>query len=218
MMNRIEIAHSELRVPPPPRSLSAEPGFSLPEFLLSSLILMIIAGSVFTLLSQTQRSASYQVEIQGVLESTRYAMMTLERILQQAGNDPKETSLVGISEMSSTQVRVKSDLTGSGSTATPSEPDKGDPDGDVLDANEDVMISYTGGSRTISVGGQPLAGNISAFSLEYFDKNGATTATGADVTRIRVTITGLSPVNDPQTGRPFTMRIASDVKLLRVIK
>jgi hypothetical protein len=218
MMSDMECFDPGLRLHQAPRSLRVEAGFSLVEFLLFSLMLMILAGSVFTLLSQTQRSAGYQLEIQGVLESTRFAMMTLERILQQAGNDPFETGLVGISEMSATQVRVKSDLTGSGGTATPSEPDKGDPDGDDLDANEDVIISYNLGSGTISVGGQPLAGNISAFLLEYFDKNGAATATGADVTRIRVAMTGRSTAPDPRTGQPYALRIASDVKLLRVIK
>jgi prepilin-type N-terminal cleavage/methylation domain-containing protein len=206
------------RVCPLPPFAGADQGFSLVEFMVSSLILLVIAGSVFSLLSQTQRTASYQVEVQGVLENTRFGMMTLERILQQAGNDPFEVGITGIGNMTSTQVRVQSDLTGSGSTATPPEPDKGDPDGDALDAGEDVTISYDENARTINLNGQPLASNISAFSLQFFDKNGTITGTGANVTRIRMTVTGQSPVNDPQTGRPFSMELASDVKLFRLIK
>ena len=68
--------------------ISAESGFSLVEFLLSSLILVIIAGAVFDLLGRTQRTASYQTEVQAVIESTRIAMETVERTISQAGNDP----------------------------------------------------------------------------------------------------------------------------------
>lgn len=196
----------------------SEQGFSLAEFLISSLILVVIAGSVFTLLSQTQRSASHQVEVQGVLENTRFAMMTLERILQQAGNDPKEVGFQGITEITATSVRVKSDLTGSGATAVPAEPDKGDPDGDTTDAGEDIKIEYDGDARTINLNAQPVASNISAFNLTFYDKNGAITGTPDNVTKIRVTITGRSSAPDPQSGKFFSMQLASDVKLLRVIK
>ncbi len=198
--------------------LFSEHGFSLLEFMLCSLIFLLVAGSVCGILSQTQRMASYQVEVQGVLEGTRYSLMTIERILQQAGNDPYRTGFPGISEMSATRVRVRADLTGLVCTGEPLDPDRGDPDGDTMDSGEDVVINYDPAARTIQVNAQPVASNISAFALQYFDDSGGVTATGEQVTRIRVIITGQSTSADPQTGKVFGLQIASDVDLLRPIK
>jgi Tfp pilus assembly protein PilW len=193
-------------------------GFSLVEFMLSSLILVVVAGSIFSILNQVQRAATYQMEVQGVLESARFAVMTLDRTIRQAGNDPLNVGFTGISEMSSIQVRVRSDLTGSAGTGNPPDPDKGDPDGDTMDSGEDVTISYQASARTLNLNGQPFASNISAFAIWYFDKNGTAAISGDQVTRIRVTLTSESPFADPQTGKIFSMNLASDIQLLRPVK
>lgn len=189
-------------------------GFSLVEFMISTLVLLVVASAVFGVLNQTQRTASYQTEVQGVLENTRIAMEILERILQQAGNDPHHAGFTGLAITSATEVRVKSDLTGS---AGPASPDKGDPDGDTADTGEDVTILYDAGTRTIElvVGGtvQPIASNISAFAMQYFDRDGAATNIGDDVRKIRISLTGASPLSDPQTGLAFSMQLNSDVHL-----
>ena len=65
-----------------------ESGFSLVEFLLSTFILLVVASAVFAMLSQTQRAASYQAEVQAVMDNARTAMDTVERTIRQAGNDP----------------------------------------------------------------------------------------------------------------------------------
>jgi prepilin-type N-terminal cleavage/methylation domain-containing protein len=193
-------------------------GFSLIEFMLCSLILLVVAGSVCGILSQTQRTASYQVEVQGVLEGTRYSMMTLERILQQAGNDQLNVGFPGISEMRATHVRVRADLTGSAGTGNPPDPDKGDPDGDTMDSGEDVTVNFDVNAGTVQINGQPIASNITALSMQYFDKNGGAAISGDQVTRIRITLTGQSPSADPQTGKTFSIRLASDIQLLRPAK
>jgi Tfp pilus assembly protein PilW len=192
-----------------------EHGFTMVEFLVSAVIFMLVAGGVFSVLTQVQRTVSYQVEIQGVLESTRLAMETVERIFQQAGNDPHKAGFAGITITSPTEVRVRSDLTGS---ARPGSPDKGDPDGDTDDANEDITIRFDAAGQSIDLvsgGGpaQPIASNISAFGMQYFDRDGIATSTGRDVSRIRLSITGVSSFPDPQTGRAFSMELISDVRL-----
>src|SRR5688572_11634012 len=68
-----------------------ESGFSLAEFLIASVILLVIAASVFGMMAETQRASSYQSEIQSVLQNTRIAMSTLERYIRQAANDPIRT-------------------------------------------------------------------------------------------------------------------------------
>jgi type II secretory pathway pseudopilin PulG len=197
---------------------AAEQGFSLLEFMVSSLILMIVAAAVFTLLAQTQRAGSYQTEVQGVIENTRYAMEAVERVLQQSGNNLSGTASSGIDITSASELRARTDITGSGSAWTPSEPDKGDPDGDTSDAGEDLRIRYNAAARTLDLGSnaapQPIAYNISAFSMQYFDRGGVITNVGAAVCRVRISLTGTSSYPDPQTGKVFSIQLNSDVQLL----
>ena len=193
--------------------IGAEQGFSLVEFLLATLIMLIMAGSVFSLLSKTETTASYQTEVQGVLENTRIAMETVERILQQAANDPLKAGFPGVTITSSTQLRVRSDITGLGPGT-----DKGDPDGDTNDTGEDFIIRYNAGAQTIELvtpAGvvQPIASNITAFTMQYFDRAGAVTSAGNNVCSIRISLTGASRVRDLQTGERFAMQLTSDVQL-----
>lgn len=193
-----------------------ESGFSLAEFMTSTLILLLVSAAVFSMLAQTQHSASYQTEVQAVLGNTRIAMDTVDRIIRQAGNDPLAAGIVGLTIVSAGELRVRSDLTGS--AAATGEPDKGDPDGDTSDAGEDVTIRYNAGTSSLELvpnGGvaQPIASYISGFQMQYLDAAGAETAVGADVRRVKVTITGASNLPDPQTRQTYSMRMASDIQI-----
>jgi hypothetical protein len=183
--------------------------------MIATVVLLALSGSMFALISQVQRRAGYQAEIQGVLENTRLVMETIQRCLQQAGNDPRKTGFPGLTVVSATEVIIRSDITGS---AGPGDPDKGDPDGDTDDSGENVTIRYQEGTRTVELiaGGaaQPIANNISALALQYFDHAGAETNDGAMVRRVRITLTGTSPVPDPQTRQVFSMQIAGDILIL----
>ncbi len=198
------------------RATREESGFTVAEFLISSVILLVVSSAVFTMLAQIQRAASYQTEVQAVLENTRIGMDTVERLIRQAGNDPQAVGVAGVTITSATEVRIRSDLTGSLSGA--GTPDMGDPDGDTLDANEDITIRYDATNRSIELvpnGGaaQPIANYITAFQMQYLDAAGAATTVGADVRRIRITMTGGSNLADPQTGQVFSVQVATDVQL-----
>jgi Tfp pilus assembly protein PilW len=193
----------------------SDSGFSLAEFLISTLMLLIISSAVFSLIGGSQKTASYQTEVQAVMDNTRIAMDTVERYLRQAGNDPAGTGLVGIAITSASEVRILADLTGS---AGGGNPDKGDPDGDTGDSGEDVTIRYNSAARSIEVvpgagSAQPITNYISGFSMQYFDAAGTATMVGADVRRIQLTISGESIVPDPQTGQRFGMTLRSDVQI-----
>jgi Tfp pilus assembly protein PilW len=205
-----------------------ESGFSLAEFLISSLILLIIAASVFGMMAETQRASSYQSETQSVLQNTRIAMSILERYIRQAANDPiripsdpslAETGFAaetqGVTIVSATEIRLRTDITGSGG---PSNPDKGDPDDDAADAGEDITIRYNPTSQSIEItptGGaaQPVANHISAFSMTCYDAAGGVTTNGAEVHKIRVSLTAASAVPNPQTGQSFSQQLISDIQL-----
>jgi Tfp pilus assembly protein PilW len=189
-------------------------GFSLVEFVISSVILLVVCASIFSVLAETQRSASYQSEVQSVLENTRMALETVERFIRQAGNDPVGTGMAGLTIVSSSEIRLRSDLTGSAGA------DKGDPDGDTSDSGEDVTIRYDGSARSLEVishpgSAQAVANYVSAFSMHYYDSAGAATTAGAEVRRIRIEITGATTLASPQTREIFSLQLASDVQLAR---
>ena len=189
-------------------------GFGLAEFLIATLILLVTSASVFGLLSNVQRSAGYQTEVQSVLNNTRIAMQAVGRHIRQAGNDPLDSGRAGITALSPSEVRIQSDLTGS---AGPGDPDKGDPDGDLDDSGEDVTIRFNNTTRSLEIvhGGaaQIVAGNISGIYFRYFDGEGLPTLNGADVRRINVTISGASLLRDPRTHQPFGMQLTCDFQV-----
>jgi len=192
-----------------------EAGFSLAELLTASLVLFLISAAAFRMLAETQRTASYQAEVQAILDNTRMAMDTVERYVRHAGNDPHNVGIAGITITSGTEVRLRSDLTGS---AGPSNADKGDPDGDTLDSGEDVTIRYDAAARSLQLvpdGGsaQTIASDISAFTMQYYDANGAATTVGSNVRKINVSISGASTITDPQTGKAFGITLTSDVQI-----
>jgi hypothetical protein len=189
-----------------------ERGFALAEFLISAVIILSLSAGIFTMLTDVQSTSGYQTEVLNVMENTRLAMSTLERLILQAGSNPSGITFSPVTITSSTKVQLRADLTGSvGST-------QGDPDGDVFDADEDVTIQYNSTTRAIELvdkdgNARTLARYISAFSLRYFDKDGIETASDADVRMIRVTISGTSEVANPRTKRTFGQTVTSDFTL-----
>ncbi len=187
-------------------------GFGLAEFLISTVVVMAISAGVFQMLSYVQSTSGYQTEVLGVTENTRVAMSTLGRYILQSGNNPLSAAFNPVTITGTTQVQLCSDLTGSAGG------NQGDPDGDILDAEEDVTVRYNqndGSIELVASDGtvQTLARYISGFNLQYFDSNGNTTGVAADVRLIRVTISGSSNVADPRTGKRFGLTLTSDFTL-----
>ena len=136
MMNR-QVQHLCIR-----RNTYGEAGFSLVEFLISSAILVVIGASVFSAITDVGRTASYQTEVQTVLQNTRVGMDTIARRIKQAGNNPLAATFEGITIGGAHQVQIRSDLTGS----APGQPDKGDPDGRI-----EVRVSLEPGALVVQL-------------------------------------------------------------------
>jgi type II secretory pathway pseudopilin PulG len=188
-------------------------GFTLTEFLIAALILFIASAVIFGVLTEIQRSAGYQAEVQSVLNNTQIAMQTVQRYIRQAGNDPLNCGVTGITIVGPGEMRVQSDLTGS---SGPDNPDKGDPDGDINDSSEVTVIRYNNRSRSLEIvpaGGsaQIVAGNISNLTFKYFNAAGGAAVTGAEVRKIGISISGTSLQPDPQTHRVFGVQLNSEI-------
>lgn len=185
------------------------------EFLLSALILLVLCASVFGVIGEIQRTAGYQAEVQSVLNNSRIAIETLKRHIRTAGNDPLAIGLTGITIVGPSEVVVESDLTGS---AGPSDPDKGDPDGDIEDSGEHVAIRHNAKTRTLEVvpygsSAQVVANYISGISFRYFDAEGNETSIGGDVRRISVIVSAAGTRPDPQTHKIFGVELSSDIEV-----
>lgn len=197
------------------RRIGDATGYSLIEFMIASLILLLTAGAAFEILARVQRTAVIQCDVQETLDNAHNAMDTVIRYLRQAANDPGGAGFDGITVISASEVRIRSDLTGS---AGSSNPDKGDPDGDVEDASEDVCIRYDASDRAIKVisaAGSPqvIAGSISEFGMQYLNYEGEETEIGSDIRRIKVTLSATGNLPDPSTGQYLRIRLTSDVRV-----
>src|SRR5439155_26707731 len=98
-----------------------ESGFTMVEFVLSAMILLLISAALFSMMAESQRSSSYQTEVHAVLDNTRIAMDTVEGYIRQASNNP--CAIVGFSGITMTatpasSVQLRSDLPGSARFAT----------------------------------------------------------------------------------------------------
>lgn len=199
-----------------PIILRDQSAFALVEFLISAVIFLSVSAAVFNAMADIQRVAGYQSEMQSVLDNTRVALETTAALLQQAGNDPFLIGLTGITITGDSQVQLQSDIAGS---ASPGAPDKGDPDGDISDSGENMILKYNSGTRSLNIAqgngaAQAVASGISGFNLVFYDTDGIPTNQGSEVRRVTVSVSGASLLPDPQTGRVFAVQLASDVRIL----
>ena len=189
-----------------------EAGFSLVEMLICALVLLLVSSAAFSILSEIQQTAGYQAEMQAVLNNTRIALQAIEQRIRQAGNDPLASGLQGITIVTATEMRIRSDHTGSSAD----NPNKGDPDGDTDDSGEDIVIRFNRKSHTLEIipsGGSPqiIAGNISDLMFRYYDASGAITPVDSEVRKIFVAISGSSTLPHPRTGRIFGVKLCSEI-------
>ncbi len=179
-------------------------GFTLVEFLVATTILLIISIPLFSALNEIQEEAAKQSDVQEIMDSVRMAAQSIAQCIRQAGNDPYGAGFDAISILSPTEVRIRSDLTGS---EEPGMPDRGDPDGDIKDSWEDIRFRYNGLNKRIdmiSSGGSVriIADKISGFSLLYLDDEGNPTMDSSRVRSVEVQIRGIGGIKiSPSYGR-----------------
>jgi len=185
-----------------------ESGFTLVELLIAMTIGLII----LTALSSTfliQRDAyDDQEQIAEMVQNARAVMDMMTREIRLAGYDPTGTmqrsnptnaDFVGI-PYNANKLEIFADLNG---------------DADTDDTNE--YIKYTMDSdypfeirRDTGGGRQEFALNIQSFPFVYFDSNGNSTTTTANIRQVRITITARTSKPDrnytPNSGyRTYTL-------------
>ncbi|MBN2338131.1 MAG: hypothetical protein JXP48_06280 [Acidobacteria bacterium] len=189
-----------------------EEGFSLAELLVCALVFLVLGASVFALLGELQQKAAFQAEMRSLIQDTRLALYTVERFARQAGNDPLRTGIEGVTLRGPSSVRFRTDIKGAAGG------DKGDPDGDMEDSDEDVVLRFNPSAGTLEIvsgSGAPqiVTGRISDLAFRYYNESGGMAAGGERVCRIGITLRGTTLFADPRTGRHHGVELEGEVRV-----
>lgn len=179
------------------QSGKSDAGFTILELLIAIAIGLTVLGATYGVFTLHSKTFGNQEQIAEMQQNLRAAMDFMTREIRMAGYDPTGSSNAGIVSAVSDSINFTLDIT---STSGPDAPD-----GDTADPNEHITYSlYTvdgiqklGRKSTASAGNQPVAEYIQSLTFQYWDANGNTTTTAANIRRIRVTITAKATKPDP---------------------
>jgi type IV pilus assembly protein PilW len=168
-----------------------EQGFTMVELVIGLAISLILMGIAVKIFLVQQRAYNVQEQLSEMQQNIRAATDMIVRETKMAGYDPTDLGFDGIGNNSSaTSIQILADLDGDGLTTG---------------TDEDITYSYDDVDLQIerNGAGNPIAENIQAFALTYFDADGADigTSTPADIRQIKITITGRTAKVDPDRKR-----------------
>jgi type IV pilus assembly protein PilW len=172
-----------------------ERGFTIIELVVGLSISLILLGVAVKIFLVQQRSYNVQEQLSEMQQNIRSAMDMIVRETKMAGYNPTGAIFDGIEyDATKTQLRILADLNGDGTT--------------TATTNEDITYQYYDDpdfqiKRSGRTGGsfQPLADNIKAFDIEYYDAGGFGTTTSTAIRQIKITITGRTAKTDPDLKR-----------------
>lgn len=170
-------------------------GFTLVELLIAMVISLVVIGSLSGTFIFQRKTYDVQEQITEMQQTARAAMDMISREVKMAGYDPSYPKVFSILSAnfgipySATQLAIRADLNG---------------DGDTSDTHENIIYTYDSTDKQIDRntggGAQPFAENIQSFTFQYYDIDGNTTTTDADIRQIDITITARTSNPDPDYG------------------
>jgi len=174
-----------------------EHGFTLTELLIAMAISGIVLGFLAGTFVILRKSFEVQEQITEMVQTARASIDMITREVKMAGHDPTGAGFDGIT-YDVDQLQIKVDIYKKNNT--------GDPDGDTLDSNENIIYKYYDEhskypyqiKRKTGKGYfQPFAENIKEFKFDYLDSAGNATTTTANIRQIRISITSRTAKVDP---------------------
>jgi len=189
--------------------LESESGFTLVEFTISSLIMMIVMGGTLLLATRIQEGYQFQTDDTVVEQEARYALDWIARDLRSAGSDPYNiiANNQGIfldpngGANNDDSIRIQADISPNG------------PDGDIGDAGENITIALDTVNRVItradtnSAAPAAVAMTDTIFtdlSFTFLDASRTVTATSDLIAYIQVQVTARSRGRNAQAAGGFT--------------
>ena len=166
-------------------------GFTLIELLIAIAIASLLIGALSNAFLSQHKTFDAQEQVTEMIQDARATMDVISREAKMAGYNPTGAVIVGV-PYSATQLQIRADLNGDGETDGTASND---------DTNEEIIYTYDGTNKRINRdtggGAQPLAENIQSFTFQYYDADGNTTTTAADIRQIELTITARTSEPDP---------------------
>jgi Tfp pilus assembly protein PilW len=189
--------------------LESESGFTLVEFLISSLMMMIVMGGTLLLATRIQEGYQFQTDDTVVEQEARYALDWIARDLRSAASDPYNIIPNNQSIFldpngganNDDSIRIQADISPNG------------PDGDIADAGENITIALDTVNRVItradtnSAAPAAVAMTDTIFtdlSFTFLDASRTVTATSDLVAYIQVQVTAQSRGRNAQAAGGFT--------------
>ncbi len=176
-----------------------EHGFTMVELVVGLAIGLILLGVAVKIFLVQQRAYNVQEQLSEMQQNIRSAMDMIVRETKMAGYNPTGATFDGIEyDATKTQLRILADLNGDGTTTATTNENITYQYFNIDDDDYPLQIKRKGSTNDSF---QPLAENIHAFAIEYYDANGDTTTTSTDIRQIEIKITGRTDKTDPDLDR-----------------
>jgi Tfp pilus assembly protein PilW len=178
-----------------------ERGATLIELFITLALLGIILAAVCTSFVSQRKVAAVHSQRGVLIQQAQAAMDLLTRELRRAGTNPTGATFTPVT-YSATQLEIRADLNGNGTTDT-----NNDPDEHLIYAYDTTNKRIT---RDTGSGAQPLVENIRAFTFQYLDGAGSATIVSSAIRQLQISITAQTATADPRHTpnngyRTFTM-------------
>jgi len=152
-------------------------GYTILELLVAIAISGIFMGTIYSAYISQQRSTLGHEQVSAMQRNLRSAMYYMEKEIRMAGCDPTGNAGAKIQTAQKDEIRFTLDITDNAGS--------GNPDGDSLDADEDIRYHLSGNDLVRN--STRIAENIDALNFVYLDKDGN-----------NLTDDGLGNVTDPE--------------------
>jgi type IV pilus assembly protein PilW len=164
-------------------------GFTLTELIVAMGIGMVVLAAVTTTFMAQARFYNAQEQINEMQQNARGALDLITRELKMAGYKPNGGTFDGVT-YSTSQLMIQADMDSNGTISSSSS------------ANEQITYAYDSANKQITrkMGtgtADILADNITAFAFSYYDGNGTSTTTSANIRQVKVDITARTVKPDP---------------------
>ena len=183
-----------------------ERGATLIELFITLALLGIILAAVCTSFVSQRKVAAVHSQRGALIQQAQAAMDLLTRELRRAGTHPTGATFTYVT-YSTTQLEIRADLNGNGTTDTNNDPD------------EHLIYAYDSTNKRITrdagSGAQPLVEHIRAFTFQYLDSTGnpvlsSSPTVNSDIRQLQISITAQTASADPRYTpnngyRTFTM-------------
>lgn len=157
--------------------LRDERGFSLPEMMVTTMIMLVVLLALFGLFDMSLKVFSYGNNKVEAVESARVGMEKMEREIRQAV--PSADAQV-FDTWTSPEIRFGNDLDGNGVIACPNSTGRCEKIGYRLNGTTLGRDNTSAGTTNTVANLQPVAEHVQSLTFTYYDRNGNVVVPGVD--------------------------------------